>query len=80
MLFIYLYFTKEKHRITKDYRMANTVTFSFDEETVRKLGEIVGNGNKSERLRNLIQREWERLYMDGEAIHAPVNPYVAETD
>lgn len=61
--------------------MAITKTYSFDETTVRKLLDIVGSGNASETLRNLIQKEWERIFGDGEEQHAPTeNPFVSEME
>lgn len=42
--------------------MAITVTFSLDEKTVRMLGEIAGNGQRSEKLRQLIESEHNRIY------------------
>lgn len=52
--------------------MAITVTFTLDEKTMLKLGQISSNGKKSEKIRDLISREWERLFDDGELAHAPV--------
>lgn len=48
--------------------MVVTVTFSLDEETVRRLGEIASSGQRSEKVRDLINREWERVFQDGERL------------
>lgn len=58
--------------------MAITITFTLDEETVKRLGELAQNGKKSETIRKLISQEWERLFVDGETVYAPVEPAPAE--
>ncbi len=51
--------------------MAITISFTLDEKTVKCLNDIAKNGQKSEKIRELISQEWERLFKDGEAAHAP---------
>lgn len=52
--------------------MAISVTFSLDEATVLKLRQISQYGKNSEKIRELIAHEWDRLFKDGESAHAPV--------
>ena len=63
--------------------MAQTALFTFDDETFCKLRDLAEDGKRSELVRNLIKREHERVFGDGEAQHAPAeeeNPFVTEMD
>lgn len=64
--------------------MAQTALFTFDDETMRHLRFLAEDGKRSEFVRNLINREYNRVFGDGEVAHAPmpepVNPFVAEMD
>lgn len=49
--------------------MAISVTFSLDEATLRKLRDISQYGKNSEKIRELIAQEWDRVFQDRDLTH-----------
>jgi hypothetical protein len=54
--------------------MAILLSFTFDEETVRKLNAMFESSKRSQGLRELIAAEYEKRFNDSESAHAPTEP------